>query len=58
MNEIPLVIEHLYIDWVTDPNPDRQPEDFRENPVQGHGLYAFYCGLILGFRLMDACQEQ
>ena len=50
-NEIPFVVQNLYTDHVTAPNPAFWPEHLRHDPVQGHALWAFYQGLRLGVQL-------
>lgn len=56
--EIPVVVEELYRYFVTRPNPDFWPDYFKKDPVQGHGLWAFYQGLCLGVQLTGACLEK
>ena len=57
-SEIPFIVQDLYTNYVTEPNPSRWPDQFRDNPVQGHALWAFYQGLRLGTQLSDACLEK
>ena len=57
-SEIPVVIEDLYLSFVTQPNPDFWPSRFQDDPVQGHGLWSFYQGLRLGVQLADAALEK
>ncbi|MCI8303068.1 MAG: hypothetical protein HFF52_00400 [Lawsonibacter sp.] len=57
-NEIPFVVQNLYTDYVTEPNPQFWPEHLKHDPVQGHALWAFYQGLRLGVQLTDACLEK
>ena len=57
-NEIPFVVQNLYTDHVTAPNPAFWPEHLRHDPVQGHALWAFYQGLRLGVQLSEACLEK
>lgn len=54
---VPLIVEEIYHYFVTEPNPMFWPEYLRQDPVKGHGLWAFYQGLKLGIRLADACLE-
>ena len=56
--DIPLIIEVLYRYFVTEPNPEFWPDYFRNDPVKGHSLWAFYQGLQLGMQLSAACLEQ
>lgn len=56
--EIPAVVEVLYRYFVTQPDPGFWPDHFKNDPVQGHGLWAFYQGLRLGVQLTDACLEK
>ena len=56
-HQIPIIIEQLYAYFVTEPNPDFWPEDLRESPVKGHGLWSFYQGLRLGLQVSNACLE-
>lgn len=59
MNQnIPLIIEVLYRYFVTEPEPSFWPEHVRDDPVRGHGLWAFYQGLCLGIQLTNACLEK
>lgn len=57
-HEIPIVIDSLYRYFVTRPNPKFWPDYFKEDPIQGHGLWSFYQGLRLGLQLADACLEK
>ena len=57
-NEIPFVVQDLYLNFVSQPNPDFWPDDMRDDPVRGHALWAFYQGLRLGVQLGDACLEK
>ena len=56
--EIPLVIEELYLQFSPGPMPDFWPEYLREDPIRGHGMWSFYQGLKLGLRLSTACLDQ
>lgn len=56
-NDIPTIVEELYRHFVTPPNPDFWPNYFQSNPIQGHGLWAFYQGLQLGMQITGACLE-
>ena len=42
----------LYDYFVGCPDPERWPEEFRQNPVAGHSRYAFEEGFRLGVLLM------
>lgn len=57
-NKIPMIVQSLYPYFVTEPNPEFWPDHLKKNPVQGHGLWAFYQGLRLGVQLTDACLEK
>lgn len=57
LSPIPAVVEDLYPYFVTGPNPDFWPDYLRDNPVKGHGLYAFYQGLRLGLQIAAAGLE-
>ena len=46
-----LTIELLYHYFVGPPDPGRWPEELRNNPAAGHGLYSFEQGLRLGLLL-------
>ncbi len=54
MNDIPEVVEQLYYNWVTIPDPEDWAEYIGKNPVLAQGLYSFYQGLCLGMNLSDA----
>lgn len=54
-NEIPTIIEELYLGLYPGPDPKQWPEYLKDNPVQAHGLLSFYRGLQVGIRLGDAC---
>ena len=54
--QIPFVVEELYRYFVMKPNPRLWP-DHIQDPIQGHGLWAFYQGLRLGIQLADSCLE-
>ena len=56
--EIPYIVQDLYTNYVTEPNPKFWPEYMRDDPVRGHALWAFYQGLRLGTQLSDACLEK
>ena len=45
------IIELLYHYWVGGPEPRHWPEHLKQNPVEGHGQYAFQAGLLLGLQL-------
>ena len=57
-NEIPFIVQDLYINFVTEPNPQFWPDRLKDDPVQGHALWAFYQGLRLGTQLSGACLEK
>lgn len=57
-SEIPVIVEELYHTFVTEPNPELWPERLQEDPVMGHGLWAFYQGLRLGVQMTDAALEK
>lgn len=56
-NQIPAIVEELYHSLVGSPNPELWPEFSQKNPIQGHGLWAFYRGLSLGLKIANACNE-
>ena len=56
--EIPMVVEELYLSFVTEPDPQHWPERLQEDPVKGHGLWSFYQGLKLEMRLSAICLDQ
>ena len=49
------IIDALYDYFVGSPEPARWLEEFRDNPVAGHGHYAFRTGLCLGLSLVVEC---
>lgn len=55
---IPTVVEELYHYYVSEPNPYIWPDYVRCDPVKAHGLWAFYCGLQLGVRFLDAAMDK
>ena len=55
---IPVIVEQLYGYFVAEPEPSFWPEYVRDDPIKGHGLWAFYQGLQLGMQLTDACLEK
>ena len=57
-SEIPFIVQELYTDFVTEPNPKLWPDHMKGDPIQGHALWAFYQGLRLGTQLSDACLEK
>ena len=57
MQEIPDIMEELFLAWVPGPEPDQWPEYLREDPVRGYGLFCFCQGLALGLRLSEACRR-
>lgn len=57
-SEIPVVVEALYRYFVTQPDPCFWPDYFKKDPIQGHGLWAFYQGLRLGVQVADAALEK
>ena len=57
-NDIPRIIEVLYPYFVTGPDPSFWPDYLKDDPMKGHGLWAFYQGLQLGVQLMDACLDK
>lgn len=56
--QIPLIVEELYPYFVTGPNPNFWPDHLKADPIQAHGLWAFYQGLRLGIQLADGCLEK
>lgn len=57
-NDIPTIVEELYRYFVSQPDPRFWPDYFKKEPVQGHGLWAFYQGLQLGMQLTATCLEK
>ena len=57
-NEIPLIIKLLYRSMVTGPEPRLWPDELKDDPVAGHGLWSFYSGLRIGLQLGSACLEE
>ena len=55
MQEIPDIMEELFLAWVPGPEPGQWPEYLREDPVRGYELFCFYQGLAMGLRLDQAC---
>ena len=56
MNDIPEVVEQLYYNRVTIPEPEKWAGYIGKNPVLAQGLYSFYQGLCLGMNRSDARQ--
>ena len=56
--DIPIIVETLYRYFVTQPDPQFWPDYLKKEPIQGHGLWAFYQGLCLGIQLTNACLEK
>ena len=54
MYEIPEVVEQLYYNWVSIPDPKEWPEYLGQNAALAQGLYSFYQGLCLGMDLSEA----
>lgn len=54
MYEIPEVVEQLYYNWVSIPDPEKWPEYLGKNAALGQKLYSFYQGLCLGMDLSEA----
>lgn len=46
MNDIPEVVEQLYYNWVTIPEPEKWAGYIGKNPVLAQGLYSFYSGPV------------
>lgn len=57
-NEIPLIVEELYLALVGEPKPFLWPERLRKKPLWGHGMWAFYQGLQIGVQIAAACLER
>lgn len=57
-NQIPIIIEQLYLAIVTEPNPNFWPDYLKDVPIKGHGLWSFYRGLQVGLQLANACFER
>lgn len=57
-SEIPLVVELLYRGMVPGPDPRFWPDEMKNDPVTGHGLWSFYRGLTMGLQLGAACLEK
>lgn len=56
-NQIPDIVEALYPYFVMSPDPARWPDYLQDDPIKGHGLYAFYQGLRLGLQIAAAGLE-
>ena len=50
-----LYLELLYEYFVGPPRPDLWPEELRNSPTAGHGLYSFEQGVRLGLSLAMEC---
>ena len=46
-----VTMELLYHYFVAPPDPDRWPEELRNNPAAGHGMVCFEQGFRLGMLL-------
>ena len=57
MNDIPEVVEQLYYNWVTIPDPDKWSNRIGQNSILAQGLYSFYQGLYLGMQLSGASRQ-
>lgn len=57
-HQIPEIVEELYYTFVGEPKPFLWPERLQEKPVLGHGMWAFYRGLQVGFQIAAACLEK
>lgn len=57
-NEFPVIVEELYYALVGEVSPSLWPEEFRDNPVRGHGMWSFYQGLQVGMQLAAACLDK
>lgn len=55
--DIPIIVDELYRYFVTQPDPRFWPDYLKKDPIQGHGLWAFYQGLQLGMQVADACLD-
>ena len=55
MQEIPDIMEELFLAWGPAPDPGQWPEYLREDPVRGYGLFCFCQGL--GLRRSEACRR-
>lgn len=55
---IPQVVDDLYNYFVVEPNPSLWPSYLQDVPIQAHGMWSFYQGLLLGLQLADACREE
>ncbi|USF25705.1 hypothetical protein N510_000617 [Firmicutes bacterium ASF500] len=54
-HEIPMIVKLLYAGMVTGPDPSFWPEEMKDDPIRGHGLWTFYSGLRMGLQLGAAC---
>lgn len=54
---IPDVVDELYGYFVPSVTPQFWPEYLAHDPIQAHGLWAFYQGLQLGLKLSEACRD-
>ena len=53
-SNIPFIVESLYPYFVPGPLPEYWPDYLRNDPVRAPRKTAFYKGLRLGAKLMDA----
>lgn len=56
--EIPDIVQLIYYAMVTGPDPRLWPDEMKNDPVAGHGLWSFYSGLRMGLQLGCACLEE
>lgn len=57
-HEFPIIVEELYNAFVGEPQPFLWPERLRDEPIRGHGMWAFYRGLQVGVQIAAACLDR
>lgn len=58
MYDIPEIVDDLYFQMVTIPDPKNWPDYIGGNLRVGEKLYSFYAGLKLGIQLSDLCRRE
>lgn len=57
MYDIPEIVDDLYYQMVSIPDPKNWPDYIGGNQRVGENLYSFYAGLKLGIQLSDFCRQ-
>ncbi len=47
----------LFHAWCAPYNPERLPENLRDNPISAYGMYTFEAGVKLGLELAVSCLD-